>query len=365
MIRSLRSLIAPTVRFGSVARVVFVIVDALPPRHVNASITPTLHALAAEGGSAVGRAVMTSATYPNHATFATGRSPLEHRIVANWIVHENRPRPSYHVGPAVPTIFDACRAAGRSSAAVLGDQNLIGVMGARAADRHWPPDGVLPDDVERDGHGYAANREVLPRIVEVLEGERPDLFVGHINEPDTAAHIYGPDSDEAIDSYRAADACIAAMVEAMRPTWNDDVLIAVSDHDQEAVDDAPIDLYEPVASAGLPLTPIPEGSAAIVWGEDETQGRWLDAIDGVTGHAEIAPGIRLVSCAPRRWFNPPAGFSDGPADRGTHGGERTRSQVAIVAGGHPRALALARTLNDRAQIDAADWAPAITSILGL
>ena len=344
-------------------RVVFVIVDALPPRHLNGTTMPTLAALADEGGSAVGRAVMTSATYPNHATFATGRLPREHRILANWVVHEGRPRPSYHVGPAAPTIFDACRAGGRSCAAVLGDQNLIGVMGAHTADHHWPPDGALPDDVERDGHGYAANREVLPRILQALVGDRPDLVVAHINEPDTEAHIYGPDSPEALESYRAADTCVTAIVDALRPTWDDTVLVVVSDHDQEEVDDAPIDLYEPVAAAGLPLMPIPEGSAAIVWGDDETNGRWLDAVDGVTGHHEVEPGIRLVSCAPRRWFTPPAGFLTGPADRGTHGGERTRSQVAIVAGGDPHAVQLARSLRDRGQIDATEWAPMIAGLL--
>jgi hypothetical protein len=346
-----------------VARVVFVIVDALAHRHVNESTTPTLHALAREGGSALGRAVMTSATYPNHATFATGALPLDHGVVANWVVHEGRARPSYDIGPATPTIFDACRTAGRSSVAVLGDQNLIGIMGATSADQHWPPNGVLPDDVERDGHGYAANHEVLPRILGVLDGDRPDLFVAHINEPDTEAHIHGPDSPEALAAYRAADDCLQVIVDALRPTWDDTVLIVVSDHDQEEVDDAPIDLYEPVAQAGLPLIPIPEGSAAIVWGEDETNGRWLDAIDGVTGHRELAPGIRLVACAPRRWFNAPAGFMSGPADRGTHGGERTRSQVAVTAGGHPHADELARSLNDRGQIDAAEWAPAIARLL--
>jgi len=348
-----------------VARVVFVIIDALAHRHVNATTTPTLHGLASEGGSALGRAVMTSATYPNHATFATGALPLEHGVVANWIVHEGRAGPSYDIGPATPTIFDACRAAGRSSVAVVGDQHLVAIMGATRADRHWPPNGVLTDDIARDGHGYAANDEVLPRILDVIDGDRPDLFVAHINEPDTEAHIHGPDSADAIASYRAADDCLAAIVEALRPTWDDTVLMVVSDHDQEEVDDNPIDLYEPVAAAGLPLIPIPEGSAAIVWGEDESNGAWLDAIDGVTGHRELAAGIRLVACTPRRWFSPPAGFMSGPADRGTHGGERTRAQVAVVAGGHPGASALARTLNERGSIDATEWAPAMAQALGV
>jgi hypothetical protein len=224
---------------------------------------------------------------------------------------------------------------------------------------------VLPDDVDRDGHGYAANHEVLPRILGVLDGERPDLFVAHINEPDTAAHIYGPDSPEALESYRDADGCVDRIVDAMQPTWSDDVLIVVSDHDQEEVDDAPIDLYEPVARLGLPLMPIPEGSAAIVWGDDDSHGRWLDDVDGVTVHAEISPGIRLVGCEPRRWFCPPEGFGSDPPDRGAHGGERTRSQVAIVGGGHPKAAALAHSLKGRTHVDATDWAPIVAGLLDL
>jgi arylsulfatase A-like enzyme len=307
---------------------------------------------------------MTSATYPNHATFATGVDAATHGIVANWIVADGRPRPAQEVGPAAATIFDACHAAGRSSAAVFGDHNLVGVMGARAADEHWPLNGVLGDDIERDGHGYAADHEVLPRLLRVLDGDRPDLVVGHLNEPDTAAHIYGPDSEGALASYRSTDGTIATIVDALRPTWDDTVLIVVSDHDQESVTaDGVIDLYPPAAATGMPLIPIPEGSAAIVWGDDVSNGTWLDRIDGVTAHLQLWPGTRLVWCEAGRWFCPPAGFSDGPPDLGTHGGIRTRSQVAIVAGGHPDAIALARTLNDRPQIEAAEWAPTVAGLL--
>ena len=345
-------------------RVVFLIVDALPQRHVSAALTPTLAGLAAEGGSSIGHAVMTSATYPNHATFATGVDPLEHGILANWIVADGQPRPSADVGLAVPTIFDRCRAAGRSTAAVLGDQFLVAIMGAHAADEHWPPNGVLTDDVQRDGHGYVANAEVLPRLLRVLDADRPDLVVGHLNEPDTAAHVYGPDSDDALASYREADDAIATIVEALRPSWDDTVLMVVSDHDQEPVE-IPIDLYAPLKASGQRLIAIPEGTAAIVWGDDETDGAWLDRIDGVAGHEEMRPGTRLVWSDPDHWFTPPRGFGSDPPDRGTHGGIRTRAQVAIVAGGHPAALALAATVNASDRVDARDWAPAMVHALGI
>ena len=93
-----------------------------------------LTALRAAAGVHPGRAraVMTAATYPNHATFATGdgsaRARDRHQLRAAAPVGFT---PAWELGPAVPTLFDACRAAGRSSAAVVGDQCLIGVMGAR------------------------------------------------------------------------------------------------------------------------------------------------------------------------------------------------------------------------------------------
>jgi hypothetical protein len=86
-----------------VARVVFLIIDALPPRHVTPMLMPALSALGDEGGRSIGRAVMTSATYPNHATFATGVDPLVHGLIANWIVVDGQPRPAQAIGPSVPT----------------------------------------------------------------------------------------------------------------------------------------------------------------------------------------------------------------------------------------------------------------------
>jgi hypothetical protein len=341
-----------------VTRVVFLILDALPPRHVTADSTPTLAGLAREGGSSIGRAVLTSATYPNHATFATGRAPSEHRLLANWVMADGRPQPAQDVGPSGPTIFDAVP----SSAAFVGDHNLIGVMGARQAAMHWPPDGVRPDGVALDGHGYATNAEVLPRLLPALDSF--DLVVGHLNEPDTAAHVFGPDSDEALECYRATDADVAVIVDTLRARWDDTVLIVVSDHDQETVDSQdPIDLYGPAKATGQRLIPIPEGSGAVVWGDDDTAGAWLDRVAGVAGHTETWPGARIVWADPGRWFQLPRGFDDGPTDRGTHGGINTRNQVAIVAGGHPRAHALARWLDDQARVDATVWASIITSSL--
>lgn len=343
-------------------RVVFLIIDALPARHVGRDTTPVIASLAAEGAFAVGRAVMTSATYPNHATFATGAEPSAHGLLANWIVAERGPVPAQKVGPAVPTIFDACRAAGRTSAAVVGDHNLIGVMGATSADEHWPPDGRLPDDIRRDGHGYAADDEVIPRLWPFLLDGGPDLTIGHLNEPDTAAHVHGPDSDAAIECFRATDARLREVIDTLRSGWDDTVLIVVSDHDQEtATTDIGIGIWPAAEARGL--FGIPEGNGAVVWGDDPDGGAWLNTLDGVAGHAEAWPGARVVWADPGRWFAVPPGIEH-PFEPGQHGGATTRDQVAVVAGGHPAARAIAASIAAR-RPEAADWAPTIASLLGL
>jgi hypothetical protein len=262
----------------------------------------------------------------------------------------------------VPTLFDACREAGRSSVAVVGDQCLIGTMGAKVADRHWPPDGVLSDDVVRDGHGFVADGEVLVRL-RTTAGDLPDLLFAHLNEPDTYGHVFGPDSPEALAGYRSTDATLGAFVAALQPRWDDLVMIVVSDHDQETIADLPsINLYEARRAAPSRVVPIPEGGAAVVWGDDPSSGAWLEGIDGIAGHAEMKSGVRLVWGDPGRWFELPRGF--GEPEKGQHGGATTRAQVAAVGGGHPAVADVADAVRSTT-IDATSWAPTIASLLGL
>jgi arylsulfatase A-like enzyme len=338
------------------------ILDGLPVRHVTPEITPALAALAAGGGAAVGRAVMTSATYPNHATFITGTEPDRHGLVANWVWHDGRPQPAHRVGPAVPTLFDACAGSGRRAAAVFGDHRLVGVMGARRALSHWPPEGRLPEESARDRYGYAADSEVVQQLARISSDDW-DLVVAHLNEPDTAGHIDGPDSVAAAAAYGATDRALGQVVSELQTEWDDVVLIVLSDHDQQEVDVSlpPIEIQPAADTVGTSLLAIPEGSAAVVWGDDPAHGDWLEGVDGVDGHDEFRPGVRVVWGAAGRVFALPAGTH---ADllRGHHGGATTRDQVVVVAGGHPRAAELVGAI-DGTHPDAEDWAPTVADLL--
>src|SRR5687768_3795983 len=116
-------------------RVVFLVLDGLPPAVIDAALTPTLLDWVSASGTAprTVQAVLPASTYPNHATFATGVEPARHGIVGNWVRNASGQfRPAAELGPSVPTIFDAAAAVDVESALVVGDQELVGVMGGRA-----------------------------------------------------------------------------------------------------------------------------------------------------------------------------------------------------------------------------------------
>ncbi|MEP6658627.1 MAG: alkaline phosphatase family protein [Acidimicrobiales bacterium] len=343
-------------------RVVLLVLDGYPNRHLTVEIAPTLSELARDGGRAIdgGIAVMTSATYPNHASFVTGVDVDGHGIYANDVAGGGERRLADLVGPATPTIFDALKAAGRTSSCVVGDHHLIGAMAAMRADHHWPPNGERPDEGPYDVLGYVADDVTALRIVEAIESG-PEFLFAHLNEPDTAGHVFGPDKPRAIDVYSATDGRVAAIVAALEPVWADTVLMVVSDHDMEAaLDPEPVDLVALAEAANCRATAVHEGSGAALVHGDRFDTEWLQHSDGVESWRELRPGLVVLNAAEGRWFGaiPIRGL------RGVHGGERTRAQLAVVAGGHSAVGAIRDSLQQR-RPNAFDWPTTAAALLGV
>ena len=340
-------------------RVVLLVLDGFPNRYVTADIAPTLVELARVGGRADGggTAVMTSATYPNHATFVTGTGVSDHGLYANHVVRAGTIHPAETVGPDGPTIFDELGAAGFRTECVVGDHHLVGTMAADRAGRHWPEDGRRPNG-PYDVLGYVADSVTVTMIVEAVE-RRPDFLFAHLNEPDTAGHVFGPDRPRALEVFAATDRYVARIVDAL--DWDATVLVVVSDHDMEAVlEPQPVDLSGLAAAAGCPAIAVHEGSGATLVHDAPFDTSWLDEAEGIGGYSELGDGLLAVTAGEGRWFGeaPIRGL------RGVHGGERTRPQVAIVSGGHPAAPAIARSLRAGSP-DAADWAVTVGALLGV
>ena len=230
---------------------------------------------------------------------------------------------------------------------MLGDHHLVPVMGAGSAASHWPPDGVLPEGRRLDDYGYLHDAETIVPLCAAAAAPF-DLLVSQLNGPDTAAHRHGPDSAAAVAIYTQTDGFVGELVEALRPAWDDTVLLVVSDHDQTTVSDAePIDLQAAARAAGVEATVVLEGDGAVVVGDDRLDGAWLHDVDGLTGMEELAPGLRFVSAEPGRWFAPAGAAVDaqGRPRRAGHAEPRWRSWPAATRPCHgwpPASLAACR-----------------------
>lgn len=346
-------------------RVVFLIEDSLPNGRVGPELTPTLWSLIQEGGwnPDGGVSVLASSTYPNHATFATGRDVASHRIFTNDIWDGHKFVCSSSIGPVGDTVFTAARRAGRSTAAVVGDQTMVGCMGAAEADVHWPPLGKPIEGIEVDCLGYAANQAVIDALAN-SDALDTDILYLHMNDPDSTLHLYGPDAPETIERIREIDDDLASVVELLKPRWDDTVLFVVSDHEQEAVnqDVEPIDLAAELDVAGLPGHAHNEGTIGIVYASPGVDAiRQLapieDAID-----LDQSPDGKAITLA---WSGPGRVFGrSNKTLAGQHGSPRTRTQVATVSGGHPMVGDMAKFLAAK-RPHATDYARLISNLLDL
>lgn len=352
-----------------------VVIDALPHRHVGPDTTPHLWSVAERGAIAPtgGRSVPVSVTYANHAALITGAPPARTWVHGNHTWDGTGWTPAPKLGPRAPTLFDDVAAADGTSVFIAGDHKLVHQMGATTASFHWPPEGRIPDGTPRCIYGYAADDAVLDAATELLADlPLPDLVVIHLNEPDTAEHHFGPDSADALGRYRATDAVFGELVELLRPCWDDLVLIVVSDHDQEEITDQ-IEAHG--ARAGVELeaafadhehaTVVHEGTGALIHVDPQANLQVVQndalGVDGVGGIEPLdhdGPGSVLLA-----WTTPGRSFGTMPVDvRGQHGSPRCRTQVAVVAGGHPAAAELGLRITGSPP-SILDWAPAIRTLL--
>jgi hypothetical protein len=348
-------------------RVVMIVIDAMPHRHVTPALTPHLWAQASAGGRAPagGVSLPVSVTYANHAAFVTGVDPVVSGLHGNHAWTDDRgwvaaPKE----GPRATTLFDLVAAAGGRSAMVAGDQKLVAQMGGARADTAWPPDGRLPEGTGRCAFGYASDAAVLSAL------ERVDLDVDlalvHLNEPDTTSHLHGPDSSEALEQYRATDAAYGEVIDRLTDGWDHTLVLTLSDHDQETItDQAPVELAAALADVeGIDVAD--EGTAALVHRsptgariDDHRLFELIRSVDGVESACALDTDIWMAWTEPGRMFGaPPIPL------HGQHGSPRCRTQLAIVSGGDPRVAAVARRI-ERRRPSVLDWAPMIAGLLQL
>jgi hypothetical protein len=342
-------------------RVVMIVIDALPHRHVSAELTPNIWRQACEGGRAPegGLSLPMSVTYANHAAFITGVDPSETGVYGNhsWIDGEGWV-PSPKAGPRARTLFDRVAAAGGRSVTVVGDHKLIAQMGGDCADEVWPPGGWIPDGTACCEFGYPADAAVVAAAQSA--NLNADLVVLHLNQPDTTSHLYGPDSSQAIKQYGATDGAYGELIDALADGWDHTVVITLSDHDQETIADQTSVALADALSGFVHLEVATDGTGALIHGDVGP-----DALNAMRAVPGIESAERLSEDVWMAWTEPGRMFDAAPITLGgQHGSPRCRTQLAIVSGGASEAEPLMRWV-ETAQPSALEWAPLIAELLGL
>jgi len=180
--------------------------------------------------------------------------------------------------------------------------------------------------------------------------------VVQLDEVDTVRHLHGPSAPESLEQCRATDAVFDELLERLRPEWDETVVIALSDHDQESVNEGAIDLQAEATARGLDVFIAHEGTAAVVTGEIE-EARLLE-LPGVSGAAPLTERHTLV------WGDAGQQFGIDWGLKAQHGSPRTAKQMAIVGGGHPAAKVIAERLQGPPP-SATVWAGWVAELLDL
>ena len=342
---------------------VLLALDGFPHRAITAELTPRMWDLAQRGGRAPagGRTDLPSSTDPGFCSLLTGCKPATHGVRTTSWRYARLPGWVGVETPRVPTIFDACRAAGIRSAAMVADDR--GLLCTGSADLRWPPGGVIPPGTPLDAHGYPLNAAVLPHLMAAVTDPSLALVFGHLNEADTIGHDQGPASEAAQACYRAMDRVVGGFLDALAGSWAETVVVIVSDHDMQSRNTSvPID---PMAHAkdGWWDAYVPDGGAALVHlrpGVDpQRAGEALKRIDGVETCVTSNDSLAIVGAKPGRIFAAPRY----PAG-GFHGAPITARTVALVGGGHPAVRQIAEAIQTM-RPHLADWAPTIAPLLGI
>lgn len=216
---------------------------------------PVLRRLHREGASATVRGVLPTLTYPSHTTMITGVAPGRHGVLNNQTFDPTLKNQQgwywYAEDVRVPTLWDAARAAGLSTANVHWPLSVA----ARGVDYNLPqiwrsgqPDdrkllralatpGLL-ESLEQELGPYAdgidesieADERRGRFAARLFELKRPRFMTVYFTGLDHVEHERGPDTAEARTVLERTDALVGHLIESLRRIDPETIVAVVSDH---------------------------------------------------------------------------------------------------------------------------------------
>lgn len=273
---------------------------------------PTLRKLMAAGTSAPMTAINPTVTWPNHTTMVTGVRADEHGLLANGTIVRTGSWPPVKVDPMidkdkmvhVPTVYDAARKAGLTTAQVdwVAINNAPGITWAF---REWADtEGPLEKEMIAKGAITTADVDAFSKSnilfrdqiwtragVYLIKEHQPDLLLLHLLSLDSEHHQYGPNTLAGRTAMAFLDSCVEKLVAAVRDAGLEGrtTFFIVSDHGFKAYKNQ-IRPAAALAAAGLgdKVYVLPEGGTAYIYASDPSViPAARQALQGVEGIAKI------------------------------------------------------------------------------
>jgi predicted AlkP superfamily pyrophosphatase or phosphodiesterase len=197
---------------GRPEHVIIISEDGMRPDALTVDLAPNHVALMKESTVArVASTIPQSDTLPSHASMLSGFGARRHGL--RW--NSYQPAKGYiHV----PTIFSIARAAGLSTAMIVGKTKL----------RHIAPRGTV-GHFERPSYLCGG---VSKRAAAYFLAEKPKLLFVHFSDPDEYGHSHGWMSEEYLRAVHNSDRCLGAVLDAIAQSGVADstLVIVTADH---------------------------------------------------------------------------------------------------------------------------------------
>jgi len=273
------------------AKVVLISLDGFPAYALEDPQLPipTLRRLMKQGMAGAMTSINPTVTWPNHTAMVTGVRADEHGVLANGTILRTGGWPPIKVDPYLdkekmvhaPTIYDAARKAGLTTAAV----NWVAINNAAGINWHFrewaDTSGPLKKEMLAKGvitPGDLANfmkANILHRDqiwtragAYLIETHQADLLLFHLLTTDSRHHTYGPKTMAGQAALAFVDGCVDELVRAVKRAGLESrtTYLVVSDHGFKAYRKQikPNTALE-AAGLGKQVYVLPEGGTAFVY----------------------------------------------------------------------------------------------------
>lgn len=200
------------------AKILILCIDGLGPAYLDASPTPTIDRMAAEGTLTIGQSVIPSVTNVNNVSIITGVPPSLHGITSNYMLDVYTGQETYMESVeflCYPSAISRAKALGMTTAVVTAKQKLLQLVGKDAdltlCAENPPSDMVSKVGIVGDIYSPDINLWLLRALRVLLRERDPDLV--YCATTDGMMHKYGPDQEASIRHIQGLDAILGQILE--------------------------------------------------------------------------------------------------------------------------------------------------------